>query len=114
MICVFCDIRDDARDTFVAEGSDWFAIEPLNPYVPGHLLFIPKPHIPTSAHDPRVAGFVFEAAAEFASERCSTFNLLTSVGAQATQTVMHLHVHLIPRGPDDGIPFAWPWTGEVR
>lgn len=36
-------------------------------------------------------------------------NVLTSIGAAATQTVEHLHIHVIPRGSEDGLPADWPW-----
>lgn len=35
-------------------------------------------------------------------------NLITSAGAEATQSVFHLHVHIVPRGENDGL--ALPWT----
>jgi hypothetical protein len=41
-----------------------------------------------------------------------SFNLITSVGAAATQTVRHLHIHLIPRREGDAL--ALPWTGQQK
>jgi histidine triad (HIT) family protein len=37
-------------------------------------------------------------------------NIITSVGAEATQTVFHLHLHVVPRRFGDGL--ALPWTGQ--
>ena len=37
-------------------------------------------------------------------------NLITSIGPAATQTVPHLHLHLVPRRPGDGLPL--PWTPQ--
>lgn len=107
--CVFCNIRDGhAPAKFMTSHPDWFAIEPLNPHAPGHTLFIPKSHVTHAGQSPRIAGSLFEAAAMYASN-FPAFNLLTSAGEAATQTVGHLHIHVIPRGPDDGLPADWPW-----
>ncbi|MFI5774395.1 HIT domain-containing protein [Streptomyces sp. NPDC051658] len=40
------------------------------------------------------------------------WNHLTSCGPDATQTVFHLHGHLVPRAADDGL--ALPWTRPIR
>lgn len=39
-------------------------------------------------------------------------NFITSAGPAATQSVFHLHVHLVPRFEDDGL--ILPWTGQRR
>jgi histidine triad (HIT) family protein len=41
---------------------------------------------------------------------CGDANLITSVGSAATQTVFHLHVHVVPRRAGDGL--ALPWTSQ--
>ncbi len=38
-------------------------------------------------------------------------NLITSAGEIAEQTVFHLHLHLVPRWPDDGFGDIWPPAG---
>lgn len=35
-------------------------------------------------------------------------NLISSAGTAAEQTVFHVHLHLVPRWPDDGIDEIWP------
>jgi histidine triad (HIT) family protein len=35
------------------------------------------------------------------------FNIITSAGRDATQTVDHLHLHLVPRRPGDGLALPW-------
>lgn len=37
--------------------------------------------------------------------------VITSIGADATQTVFHTHIHVVPRRPGDGLTL--PWTGQV-
>ena len=47
-------------------------------------------------------------------------NLITSVGAAATQTVKHLHIHIVPRHEGDGLHLPWTeqkkpeWDGVLR
>ena len=39
------------------------------------------------------------------------YNVITSAGRAATQTVMHLHFHLVPREPGDGLMLPWSDKG---
>lgn len=48
-------------------------------------------------------------AAELMAEHPAA-NLITSKGADATQSVYHLHVHIAPRQADDGLHL--PWTSQ--
>lgn len=109
--CVFCLIvKGQSPAKIVDDGARWVAFEPLGPHVPGHLLFVPRVHVVSATDSPSLTAIVFEAAAEYAWHKHLTdVNLLTSVGAAATQTVEHLHVHLIPRGQGDGLHPDWPW-----
>lgn len=45
-------------------------------------------------------------AAELMAEHPDA-NIITSKGSLATQTVFHLHVHLVPRAAGDGLPLPW-------
>lgn len=109
--CIFCRIVDGmAPATTVHEDHRLVIIEPLDPHVPGHLLVIPKVHMPDATTQPRLAGVIAAEALRWATESgVESFNLLTSIGAAATQTVRHLHWHILPRRPDDGLPPDWPW-----
>jgi histidine triad (HIT) family protein len=108
--CVFCRIvRGEFPAEVVREWDDCLAFVPLNPVTPGHVLVIPKRHAADFAEDPELTAAVMRRAAELASPPC---NLITSAGAEATQTVFHLHVHVIPRRGGDGL--ALPWTGQVK
>jgi histidine triad (HIT) family protein len=107
--CVFC--------TRISRGEydkEWpgFSFEPLNPVVEGHRLFVSPQHVPDASTDPTVTGKVFAAASEYARRRGDDFNLITSGGVDATQTVFHLHVHYVPRDEGDGLTL--PWTGQQR
>lgn len=110
--CVFCALVTDGKtETDPHMPAAWF--EPLNPVVPGHMLFIPMWHVEHRAADTEsgiaIAG---RAAAAYARRQNVDYNLITSSGAAATQTIPHLHVHYVPRAAGDGL--ALPWTGQLR
>ncbi len=109
--CVFCDIVAEVSPaTIVRTWNDAVALVPLEPYTPGHVLVIPRVHIPDAATDPEVTAAVMRRAAQLARDTMSSANLLTSWGALATQTVPHLHVHIVPRIAGDQAQLGlWPW-----
>ncbi|MFC4373277.1 HIT family protein [Nocardia halotolerans] len=108
--CPFCAILDDgAPATIVDEWREAIAIIPLNPVTPGHLLVIPRKHVDNATVDPILTGIVMQYAAEIAADTASA-NIITSIGEAATQTVFHLHVHVVPRRAGDGLHL--PWTGQ--
>lgn len=81
---------------------------PLNPVTPGHRLFLTRYH--REHPDPYAVRRAMEAAAEWGEGRGEDFNLITSSGPTATQTVAHIHVHYVPRYDGDGLHL--PWTGQ--
>jgi len=102
--CVFC--------TRISRGEydkdqPGFTFEPLNPVVPGHRLFVSPQHVTDASQDRFITGRTFAAAAEYARRQGSDFNLITSGGVDATQTVFHLHVHYVPREANDGLLLPW-------
>ena len=115
--CPFCEIvAGRAPATIVRQWSDALAIVPLNPVVDGHLLVIPKMHVTGFFSDPEVSAATMKRAAEMLHgverhHEPRDHNVITSAGRAATQTVMHLHVHLVPRTHDDGL--SLPWTSQV-
>lgn len=107
--CAFClIIRGDVEPplNYQADNSV-VSFTPLNPVVPGHRLFVPRFHVQDAAESPLWAGIVFMAAADYATRRRNAFNLITSAGEWASQTIMHLHVHYVPRQPNDKIKLPW-------
>lgn len=113
--CVFCAIAEAFdRDTMptlgrVAAWSDAVAFKPLNPVTPGHVLVIPRDHVPDAAASPHHTALTARHAAELA-RGMGPCNIITSIGAAATQTVFHLHLHVVPRRPRDGLQL--PWSGQ--
>lgn len=110
--CIFCDIiAGDAPADVFHRDDDIVIFRPLKPYAPGHVLVVPTLHVTDALPYLQITAQTFAAAAEYARLHRAS-NILTSVGAQATQTVMHLHVHVIPRSPIDGLHHDWPWCRE--
>lgn len=109
--CVFCQrvTRGEYEPTWLEKVVRF---EPLNPVTPGHMLFVPKPHVPDAASNPIVTAGVMSAASEWVHDEVGEANIITSVGSAATQTVFHLHIHVVPRKPGDGL--ALPWTGQKK
>lgn len=116
--CVFCEIiAGEAPAKFLADGISNVAIEPLNPVTPGHFITIPRKHVSDALEDPAVTGQCMDDAALWTSlfaRRSSLYesvNFITSVGKPATQSVFHLHIHVVPRAVDDGLALPW-YSGE--
>lgn len=108
--CPFCD-RIAAGEYDAANASNSaVTFEPLNPVTPGHRLIVPRAHVRDAAEVPVITGRTMMYAAELAASLGEDCNLITSVGPAATQTVRHLHLHLVPRREGDGLHL--PWTGQ--
>ncbi|MET4921133.1 HIT domain-containing protein [Streptomyces sp. PSRA5] len=111
--CVFCDINTGlAPATFVHEWYDAIAILPLNPVIAGHTLVIPKRHVADFVEDPDVSAATSRRAAQLAADM-GPCNLITSRGREATQSVFHLHMHIVPRSDGDGLALPW-YSGKRR
>lgn len=103
--CAFCRIvAGDEPATVVRKWGLVWVIEPLNPVVEGHMLVLPTTHVRDATVQPAVTAMVMHRAAEISRLPC---NIITSCGAEATQTVLHLHVHVIPRRVGDGLRLPW-------
>lgn len=115
--CVFCRIADGDPDGQVirsyppasafGDRARTIVFEPLNPVVPGHLLVVPVIHRANAAEDCTVTAETFGVAAREVARLRGPCNLITSIGREATQTVEHLHVHVVPRAAGDGLHLPW-------
>lgn len=111
--CPFCEIvAGRAPATMVHEWSDVIAIVPLNPVVAGHTLVIPKRHVRDFSSDPAVSADTMLHAAQLMRWTDRPMNLITSRGREATQSVTHLHLHLVPRSNGDALALPWDPRGE--
>lgn len=109
--CPFCDIVAGlAPATVLARWPDAIAIVPIDPVTGGHVLVIPRVHVDDAAEDPMVTAAVMQRAAEYANALGTPLNLITSRGVEATQSIFHLHIHVVPRAAGDNLPL--PWTPQ--
>ncbi|MDX3232510.1 HIT family protein [Streptomyces sp. ME19-01-6] len=109
--CTFCAIvAGTAPAVIVREWADALAIRPRSGGVAeGHVVVLPRVHVQDAGIDPEVTAAVMRRAAELMAELPAA-NIITSKGIEATQSVFHLHVHVVLRQADDGLPL--PWTPQ--
>ena len=107
--CLFCRIvAGEIPCTKVYEDEEVLAFRDINPQAPTHVLVIPKAHVGNIASMPSgdVLGPVFAAAAKVACQEGidkSGYRLVFNVGADAGETVPHLHLHVL-----GGRALCWP------
>ncbi|MEU4774029.1 HIT family protein [Micromonospora sp. NPDC023644] len=114
--CPFCEIvqreTPDVREVYRDEGA--VAFFPLEPATLGHTLVVPREHIPDiwsldekkASHLARVTLRLSHAVRR--ATQPEGLNIIQSNGAVATQTVFHLHVHIVPRWSNDELGRIWP------
>lgn len=102
-------IRREIPADIVFEDDLCLAFKDVNPQAPIHVLIIPKKPIPRLAEatdeDQALLGHLLLKAREIADglELGDAYRIAINNGAQAGQTVFHLHLHLLA-----GRPFSWP------
>jgi histidine triad (HIT) family protein len=118
--CIFCAIVDrTAPAEVIAEDARAVAFMDIQPATDGHALVVPRRHaddlLDVGAEDLAAVAALSQrvAAAAVRALGADGVNLLQASRAAAFQTVFHLHVHVIPRYPDDGIRLPWiPTPGD--
>ena len=111
MGCIFCGIaKGEVPARTVLENEDVVAFHDLDPKAPTHVLVIPRRHIDSidamADTDVELIGRVFAAARDVGRElgiAADGYRLVTNIGANAGQTVPHLHVHVL-----GGRRLTWP------
>jgi histidine triad (HIT) family protein len=112
--CIFCGIiRGEVAAPIVFEDETTIAFLDHRPVFPGHCLLVPREHFETLADLPGrlVTPFFTNAqllarAVELALEAHGTF---VGINNRVSQSVAHLHVHIVPRRRKDGLRgFFWP------
>lgn len=123
MACPFCNIE---RSRIVAESPLAVALRDEFPVNPGHTLVVPRLHVASWFDAPpeerkALMALVDTVKAALDNDRHPDgYNIGINVGAAAGQTVMHLHVHVIPRfagdvdDPTGGVRFVIPSRGNYR
>ena len=106
--CLFCKIvAGDIPATRVHEDDDIIAFADLNPQAPVHVLVVPKRHIPDIAAlgaDAQASADLVRGIRAVAEEQgLSDFRTVFNTGAEAGQSVFHVHAHVLA-----GRPMTWP------
>lgn len=109
--CLFCSIAEGKiKGQIVYHDDSVVAFKDISPRAPVHILIIPRKHIggvlDLKPEDSAVVGHIFEVAAQLAREQGiadSGFRIVVNSGADAGQTVFHIHYHLL-----GGRQMAWP------
>jgi histidine triad (HIT) family protein len=112
--CRFCAIvRGEVESQLVLSDDETLAFLDSRPLFPGHSLLVPRDHVETLVDlpDALLPGF-------FANARLLARAMETGMGAEGSfvainnrvsQSVPHLHVHIVPRTKGDGLRgFFWP------
>ena len=114
--CLFCRIvSGELPGTVVYEDDNAVAFLDHRPLFPGHTLLVPRQHVETLGDLPtKLVAPYFEAAqllslaVESAMDAEGTF---VAMNNRVSQSVPHLHVHVVPRRRKDGLKgFFWPRT----
>ena len=109
--CLFCAIvAGEIPATTVLETDRVLAFRDINPQAPTHVLVIPKTHYPDlaalAAADAVLLGEVIGAVQQVAAADAvaeTGYRVVFNTGAEAGQTVPHVHAHLL-----GGRSFTWP------
>ena len=114
--CLFCQIiAGEAEAAKVHEDEHTVAFLDIRPLFHGHVLLVPRTHVETLPElGAELVAPVFSAAkrlcraVEAAQDAKGTFVAMNNI---VSQSVPHLHVHVVPRRPKDGLKgFFWPRT----
>lgn len=100
--CLFCKIiAGDIPSTKVYEDETVFAFRDINPQAPTHILVIPKTHVSgcndVTADNSAVVAHIFEVIPQIAKAEglVNGYRVVSNCGADAGQTVPHLHFHIL-------------------
>lgn len=114
--CPFCAIASfnttDTREIY--RDQHCVAFFPVEPATLGHTLVVPKKHVPDIwSCPPYLAAHLSKTIIYLSTAIKRTLapeglNIIQSNGAAATQTVFHLHVHIVPRWTNDEMGEIWP------
>ena len=121
MTCIFCSLSDNK---IVFSNNSVNIIEDQYPVNPGHMLIILKRHIPdwwgiTKQEQVDIIEAINKAKMIIESKHSPAgYNIGINNGVAAGQTIMHLHIHLIPRyigdmdKPEGGVRHVIPSRGK--
>lgn len=115
--CIFCKIANgEIPSNTIYEDDNFRVILDNGPATKGHALVLPKAHYSNLFEMPEEAAAdamkVAKKVAALLKEKlnCDGLNLVQNNGETAGQTVMHFHLHVIPRYENDGQKILWDPT----
>ena len=114
--CAFCQIiAGEVPGHVVLETDDLVAFLDARPVFKGHVLLVPRAHVDTLPDLPAELRDAFLAAAQrlatAAKEGLGAQGSFVAVNNTVSQSVPHLHLHVVPRTKGDGLRgFFWPRT----
>ena len=116
MSCIFCDIAaGDVPAQVVLADDDFVAFLDARPVFKGHTLLVPREHVVTLPDLPaRLRDGFLERAQRLAGamvEGLGSQGSFVAMNNTVSQSVPHLHCHVVPRTKGDGLRgFFWPRT----
>ncbi len=112
--CIFCKIAaGEIPSRTIYEDESFRVILDLGPATKGHALVLPKDHYANLMELPEeTAAGAMKVARKLAPKmlerlHADGLNLVQNNGSTAGQTVMHFHLHIIPRYRDDNQHILW-------
>lgn len=114
--CLFCEIASGQRQAqIVLDDAKAIGFLDARPLFKGHVLLIPRAHVPTFADLPAGCLEPFFARAQqlarAVEEGLGAAGSFVAMNNRVSQSVPHLHVHIVPRNRKDGLRgFFWPRT----
>ena len=112
--CIFCKLAGgDIPTNTIYEDDGYRVILDNGPATRGHALILPKDHYQDLYELPEdTAAGAMKLAKKVAARmkevlHCDGLNLVQNNGATAGQTVLHFHLHVIPRYENDGQRILW-------
>jgi histidine triad (HIT) family protein len=112
--CLFCKIvSGEVEAKIIFEDEISIAFLDVRPLFPGHVLLIPKAHYPTLADLPAALIGPFFTDAQMLARKVQAAmkadGSFVAINNIVSQSVPHLHVHIVPRKRQDGLRgFFWP------
>lgn len=116
MSCVFCGIiAGTAPASIVMRDDEVVAFVDARPLFKGHVLVVPRAHVVTLGELPAASLPRFFAVVQRMSravpEACGAEGSFVAMNNVVSQSVPHLHAHVVPRKKGDGFKgFFWPRT----
>ena len=119
--CIFCQVaRGESKSWKVYENDTVYAFLDINPATRYHTLIIPKKHYTNifdiSEEELKDVISVVKKLSKLYKEKLGIENIqiISNTGAEAQQTVFHIHFHIVPRKKGDGQDVQWTTHAQWR